>query len=183
MKWNNAFKNVSKVAFSKTTLLLVWLLVCVALLASTGTSMATMTSGTNGSSGADVAAFIIDVGSFTTDDIAINCNTKTTETSYKFWVTNEKNFEVSEVAMKYSIQVTLPSEFPSGITMDIDGVTGTTSSDKKVYTFEKDSAWYFQNGESTTNYHTLTFKADSSIVTQNYDFSGISIVVIAEQVN
>lgn len=181
MKLTNAPSRIWKNTWMTVALFL--LCIVLVLTISVGATLAAMYSRTGGSASTSVAVFAFDAGNTTNGNLTMDCNNGNTEVSYQFWVTNQKNSKISDVSILYSIQVHLPSVLPSGLTMEIDGVKGTASADGLTYTFTNNNAWYLVNGSSGTNNHTLTFTVDPNAVTKNYTLSGITINVVAEQID
>ena len=165
-----------------TPMLVAVCLLLVSLMCISGITLASFTSAATGTDTVKIASFAVDAAKNTTDDLSINCNTGANTASCDFTVRNTKNGKTSEVDMQYSVLITLPSALPNGLSMTIDGISGTESTDGKVYAFT-DSGWQFRAGTAATKTHTLTFTADPSVLDKNANFSNIGISVTAEQVN
>ena len=77
--------------------------------------------------------------------------------------------------------MTLPEALPQGISITVDGTSGTASSDGKTVTFTE--VGRFAAGNSQTHNHSLVFYVvDVGLLSRNYVFENISISVRAEQV-
>lgn len=158
---------------------------CLVLVLLLGISVTTalMFSSTNGFNTSSIATFAVDAGNTTPGSLALNCNTGALTAEYEFWVTNMKDSLISEVSIGYTIHVNLPSPLPEGLTMEVDGIAGTVSADGLTYTYENNTEWNFKNGIGKTRNHTLTFIADSGLISTNINLAGISVSVVAEQID
>lgn len=161
--------------------------VCVLLIAaiatlSVGITLAKMVSTASGSDSAQVAAFIVEATGEDTDTLEIDCGKADRTVSYTFAVTNTKDGKTAEVAFSYNVIVTLPEALPDGITMTLDGKTGTASSDNKTVTFADKG--HFEAGSSQTNTHRLVFSVpDADSILQDYVFENTIVSIRAEQLD
>lgn len=100
-------------------------------------------------------------------------------TSYSFYVTNQS----SEVALEYSIVVTLPKALPAGLTMtmtpDGEAAEEAASVQNNTYLF---SGSTFQAGVTEQHTYTLTFTVTGDIA-QEDTLTDIKIAATAEQIN
>lgn len=133
-----------------------------------------------GSSGINVAAFAVDAATITTGDLSIDCSSEQTAASYVFAVSNQKGGVTAEVDIRYSVTVSLSSALPDGLTLTLDGISGTASDDGLSHFFE-DPAWVLSAGSSTAAEHTLTFSANADVIAEDSSIDTISICVTAEQ--
>ena len=156
---------------------------CVAILttASFSGSMAVMHSQSTGNDSIEVAAFAVSAAPVAGDDLALNCNTGMISGTYEFTVSNSKNGTVSDVDIIYSIEITFSAPLEEGILLQLDGLSGTASSDGKTYTFQNDGNWILSKGVNKVISHTLTFTADPDSVTSNIDIANVMVKVVAEQ--
>lgn len=134
--------------------LLAYLLVCTLLL--TGVSFARYTSGTGGTDTARVAAGCVEVhpSDSTTVELTRPKNDGVETADFSFSVSNGN----SEVAIRYDIIVTLDKPLPDGVTLALDGNTGSPAPDEKSYTFA--GAGVFPAGPQASQSHTLSFTGD-----------------------
>lgn len=147
-----------------------------------GTTIARFWGETNGTAQIRIAAFAADAAAVTTGDLSIDYSAAETAASYSFTVSNHKDGITAEVDVGYSVTVTLSAALPDGLTLTLDGISGTASDDGLTYSFE-DPAWVLSAGTASTAAHELTFSADSSVLTEALAISKISVSVLAEQVN
>lgn len=155
----------------------------VAMVAAGNYVLAKMSSKTVGTSTGTIAAYAVSATYGNTQALAINCNSGGSATaSYQFTVSNQDNGKTAEVTVDYGIQITMPTSLPEGITVKIDDVSASVSSDRKTFTFEN-ASWTFAAENAGQNSHTLTFTADPSVITANYTISNIQIIVNTVQRN
>ena len=131
-----------------------------------------------------VAAFAVDAVSSSGQGnlLDLDCNGDIGYTvNYKFDVKNQKNNKISDVDTKYGVEIVLPQELPTGITMKLDNKVISTTSNKLTYLVSE--VGVLKKGDLNINTHTLTFVADPEVVRYDKTFSGIKINVIAEQIN
>lgn len=133
-----------------------------------------------GTSGINVAAFAVDAATITIGDLSIDCSSEQTEVSYVFAVSNQRGSVTAEVDISYSVTVNLSTALPDGLTLTLDGISGTASDDGLSHFFE-DPAWVLSAGSSATAEHTLTFSANADVITEDNCIDTISICVTAEQ--
>lgn len=115
-----------------------------------------------------IAQFDVDVTSASSVNISILG--KGTQ-SYQFTVTSR-----SEVAVTYSVKLTLPSHTASGLRITIGSTTKTLQSGVTEYLFENVGIIAAGGGTKT---ETITF--DSTNVTKDINLSGIQLTVIVDQ--
>lgn len=154
----------------------------VTLLASaSGVSFAKNFSSSTGGGNAQVSTLIIDLRVSSSDNLTIDYGQEITTAEYNFTVTNTKDGKTTETSFKYDVIVTLPEALPQGISITVDGTSGTASSDGKTVTFTE--VGRFAAGNSQTHNHSLVFcVVDVGLLLQNYVFANTSVSVRAEQV-
>lgn len=160
----------------------VLIILFVTLLASaSGVSFAKNFSSSTGGGNAQVSTLIIDLRVSSSDNLTIDCGQEITTAEYNFTVTNTKDGKTTETSFKYDVIVTLPEALPQGISITVDGTSGTASSDGKTVTFTE--VGRFAAGNSQTHNHSLVFYVvDVGLLLQNYVFANTSVSVRAEQV-
>lgn len=85
------------------------------------------------------------------------------------------------MSFRYDVIVTLPEAFPQGISITVDGASGTVSSDGKTVTFT--DVGRFEAGNPQTHDHTMVFSVvDASFLLRDYVFTNTSVSVRAEQI-
>ena len=153
----------------------------VTLLASaSGVSFAKNFSSSTGGGNAQVSTLIIDLRVSSSDNLTIDYGQEITTAEYNFTVTNTKDGKTTETSFKYDVIVTLPEALPQGISITVDGTSGTAS-DGKTVTFTE--VGRFAAGNSQTHNHSLVFYVvDVGLLLQNYVFANTSVSVRAEQV-
>ena len=95
---------------------------------------------------------------------------------------SSKDFTVSmttEVDAKYDVVVTCSTPVPTYVTMDVDGIAPTVS--RNVYTFK--DAGSFNAGATSSNSHTLTFKAGIGYHEEPANIGNVSVKVIVTQID
>ncbi len=156
---------------------LAYLLVCTAVL--TGVSLAGYTTTVSGSDSARIAAFVVTASS--TQDgnaLVIDCaDTSKLTQEYQFTVANNQDGKVSEVAANYDVVVTLNQALPTGVSMTLDGNSGSASGN--TYTFS--NAGTFTAAAEEEIIHTLTFTADADTAAATSAPINITVSVHAEQ--
>lgn len=158
-------------------------ILCAMLLAISflaGETAARYLSGTQGSDNAQLAVFAVDASAVTAENLEINLETNNSTATYQFEVTNAKNGKVTKVDVAYSIQVTLSRRLPAGLTMALDGLSGTASGDGLTYTFTS-PLWRFSAGSAGSITHNLVFTAQSASLTRDDSIPAIQVSVTAEQ--
>ena len=165
-----------------TLAVLVAALALVALVVIGGETMASFRSAVQGIADKEVARFAVGANAITSEDLNINCNDGTNEASYQFVVSNHKDGNISEVDVAYAVKVALPAKLPNGLTMMVDGVAGTVSSNGRSYEFTQ-PGWVFAAGTAATQTHTLTFTADPSVLDFNIEMDKVSVSVVLEQID
>lgn len=149
-----------------------------------GGTVAAYTSVASGSSGAvKVASYAVSAGASNGNkDLTIDCNKSTHVANYEFWIKNSVDGKTTEVDVKYSTVVSFSKPLPNGLTVQLDGESGSMSADRLTCEFTNDS-WVFNAGVDSTANHTLTFIADTDVITSNLSVSGITITVNTEQID
>lgn len=164
---------------------LAYLLVCTLLL--TGVSFAHYITTANGGDTARVAAGLVTVN-YEESDTEIRLERPTgnsVETkNFEFSVSNGS----SEVAIRYDVVVTLGTSLEAGITMKLDGQTGSLTpnsdgSDGSVeYVFS--NVGTFAAGENKTDTHTLSFEGDFGTIQKDTEETyNIEISVRSQQID
>lgn len=155
----------------------------IAIMVSMSVSLAKMLSTASGSDNARVAAFIVDANGQEDTRLRIDIPDGILTQEYAIKVTNQNaNGKTAEVALSYDVVLTLPQALPAGVSLILDGTTGTPSGDSKTVTFENMGT--FMPGTAETKTHTLTFTVtDADLITQNHQLLGISVDVRAEQID
>lgn len=155
-----------------------YLLICTLVL--TGVSFAKFATTAGGSDSARVAAFVVEATGKEKDTLTIDCGAGSTTATYTLTVKNNNASEkVSEVAISYDVVLALPEDLPNGLTVTLDGNTGTVS-EKKI-TFA--NVGTFAAGTSASKTHKLTVTANPNVVTNDITLDNISVNVIAEQID
>lgn len=103
--------------------------------------------------------------------LTIDCNSSQTVQSYQFVVSSG-----SGVSVSYDVVVTLSQALPAGVTMTLDGYSGTAAGTS--YTFYNIGS--FSPG-SSSHMHTLTISADPNVLNDEAVIN-VTISVQAEQV-
>ncbi len=151
------------------------------LVAASGVSFAKNLSSSSGGDNAQVSVLIIDLRGSSSDNLTIDCERGITTASYNFTVTNTKEGKTAELAFKYDVIVTFPEALPNGVSVTVDGKSGTVSADGKTVTIA--DVGRFTAGKSQTYVHTLVFSVvDESILLRDYVFTNTGVSVRAEQV-
>ena len=155
-----------------------YLVVCTLLL--TGVSFSSYLSTTNATDSARVAAGIVSVtyDSATVIEMERPTMGDMVTKQFHFSVSNQ----VSEVAIRYDVVVTLGEALPKGITMELDGKPCSGNTDN-TYTFSNMGT--FEAGTSTSFSHKLTFTGDFAVyqpLEEEAEFP-INISVYAEQID
>ena len=151
------------------------------LIAASDVSFAKKLSSSSGGDNAQVSSLIVDLRGSSSDNLTIDCGQGITAAAYNFAVTNTKDGKTSEIPFKYDVIVTLPEALPQGISITLDGTSGTVSSDGKTVTFT--GVGRFIAGNSQTHNHSLFFNAvDASLMLQDCVYENIGVSVRAEQV-
>lgn len=167
--------------FSKTTVLFVLICFCLSTFLASQ-ALARFASENDGKGNVHVAVFAADVGSSDSNTLKLDSGEDITSASYTFWVTNKKNESISEVKEQYTVNVKVPSDFPEGISVLVDGKDGTVLQDGQTHIFT-DSAWILDPSIEKTNAHTLTFTADFEVVEDDFTTTDIGLWVDVQQVN
>lgn len=131
------------------------ILFVILLAAASGVSFAKNLLSSSGGDNAQVSTLIIDLNGGVSDNLAIDCGQENTTASYNFSVTNTKDGKTSELSFKYDVIVTLPEALPKGVSITVDGTSGTVSSDGKKVTFT--DVGRFAAGNSQTHEHKMYY--------------------------
>ena len=151
------------------------------LAAASGVSFAKNLSSSSGGDNAQVSVLIMEVRGSSSDNLKIDCSQGIMTAAYNFAVTNKKDGKTAELSFKYDVIVSLPEALPEGISITVDGTSGTLSSDRKTVTIA--DVGRFAAGKSQTREHTLVFSVvDESSLLKDYVFANTSISVRAEQI-
>ena len=151
------------------------------LAAASGVSFAKSISSSSGGDNAQVSVPIIDIRGSSSDNLTIDCGQGIPTAAYNFTVTNTKDGKTAELSFRYDVIVTFAEALPQGISITVDGTSGTASSDGKTVTFTE--VGRFAAGISQTNDHTLVFSVvNESFLVKDYVFANTSVSVRAEQV-
>lgn len=157
---------------------LAYLLVCTFLLG--GVSFSRYITSANGSDRARVAAGVVTV-SYNSDNTNMKmerpADDGTQTENFQFSVSNS----VSEVAIRYDVVVTLDQPLGTGVTMTLDGHTGTAEAD---HTYIFSDTGTFMSGEQSTRTHSLSFAGDfSSVPPGTDDTYNIQITIRSQQID
>ena len=151
------------------------------LLAAVGVSFAKNLLSSSGGDNAQVSALIIDLKGSSSDNLTIDCGQGIKVAEYDFAVTNTKDGKTAETSFKYDVIVTLNEALPNGLSITVDGKSGTVSSDEKTVTFT--DVGRFAAGNSQTHDHTLVFSVvNEAFLLRDYVFANTSVSVRAEQI-
>ena len=150
------------------------------LATASGVSLAKIFSSSSGGDNAQVSVMVVDLKG-SSDNLTIDCGQGIATVSYNFAITNTKDGKTAELSFKYDVIVSLPEALPEGISITVDGTSGTLSSDRKTVTIA--DVGRFAAGKSQTREHTLVFSVvDESSLMKDYVFANTSISVRAEQI-
>ena len=156
-------------------------LLATLLITSSGVSFAKKLSSSSGGDNAQVSSLIVDLRGSSSDNLTIDCGQGITAAAYNFAVANTKDGKTAEMSFRYDVIVTLPEAFPQGISITVDGASGTVSSDGKTVTFT--DVGRFVAGNPQTHDHTMVFSVvDASFLSKDYVFTNTSGSVRAEQI-
>lgn len=156
-------------------------IVFATLLAAVGVSFAKNLLSSSGGDNAQVSVLIIDLKGSSSDNLTIDCGQGIKVAEYDFAVTNTKDGKTAEMSFKYDVIVTLNEALPNGLSITVDGKSGTVSSDEKTVTFT--DVGRFAAGNSQKYEHILAFSVvNTSFLSQDYAFANTSVSVRAEQV-
>lgn len=156
-------------------------IVFATLLAAVGVSFAKNLLSSSGGDNAQVSVLIIDLKGSSSDNLTIDCGQGIKVAEYDFAVTNTKDGKTAETSFRYDVIVTLNEALPNGLSITVDGKSGTVSSDEKTVTFT--DVGRFAAGNSQKHEHILAFSVvDASFLSQDYAFANTSVSVRAEQV-
>lgn len=151
------------------------------LATASGVSLAKIFSSSNGGDNAQVSVMVVDLKGSSSDNLTIDCGQGIATASYNLAITNTKDGKTAELSFKYDVIVSLPEALPEGISIIVDGTSGTLSSDRKTVTIA--DVGRFAAGKSQTREHTLVFSVvDESSLMKDYVFANTSISVRAEQI-
>lgn len=181
MNSENNNQQIKKKESRKLLIIFGLLMVVVAI---SGFAYSKMQTRDGGGDSARVARYIVSASAVSSGtEMKINCNDADQDlvATYVFTVSNNENGSVSELDTGYNVIVTLDTELPEGVTAVVDDVAGTVSSNGKKITFSS-SSWVMQARVATTNTHTLTFTADPTIVTENFNIK-VAVKIHTEQIN
>lgn len=167
------------VRFLSLPVWLAYLLVCTLLL--TGVSFARYITTASGSDAARVAAGLVTV-SYEESTTAIQMDRPTNDglkkEDFMFTVSNGS----SEVAIQYDVVVTLDKPLGDGVTMTLDGQTGTETGDRKQYEFTNMGT--FAAGVEQTKTHTLSFTGNFDTISPGTDDTyNIQITIRSRQID
>lgn len=156
-------------------------IVFATLLAAVGVSFAKNLLSSSGGNNAQVSVLIIDLKGSSSDNLTIDCGQGIKVAEYDFAVTNTKDGKTAETSFRYDVIVTLNEALPNGLSITVDGKSGTVSSDEKTVTFT--DVGRFAAGNSQKHEHILAFSVvNASFLSQDYAFANTSVSVRAEQV-
>lgn len=156
-------------------------IVFATLLAAVGVSFAKNLLSSSGGDNAQVSVLIIDLKGSSSDNLTIDCGQGIKVAEYDFAVTNTKDGKTAETSFRYDVIVTLNEALPNGLSITVDGKSGTVSSDEKTVTFT--DVGRFAAGNSQKHEHILAFSVvNASFLSQDYAFANTSVSVRAEQV-
>lgn len=151
----------------------------IATLLFTGVSFSKYATTGSADDSAQVALVMLDAGK-ESDPVDMEIMNGVTQSACQFYVTNGD----SEVALEYTITISLPEALPTGVTMallDAQGSECTLVNPENTYTYTYTST--FAAGTEAKHAYALTFTGDENTVTGNYTIEGIQISVTAEQIN
>jgi len=114
--------------------------------------------------------------------VRVKIRVTVSDTTFEFWVGNSENNVVAEVDVNYTILVTIPSELPQGITLDIDGIEPEISAGRTRFTFHS-TDFYLENGTTDVNTHVLRFTANQDQLLTNVEIANIIVSIYAQQVD
>ena len=156
-------------------------IVFATLLAAVGVSFAKNLLSSSGGDNAQVSVLIIDLKGSSSDNLTIDCGQGIKVAEYDFAVTNTKDGKTAETSFRYDVIVTLNEALPNGLSITVDGKSGTVSSDEKTVTFT--DVGRFAAGNSQKHEHILAFSVvNASFLSQDYAFANTSVSVRAEQI-
>ncbi len=123
---------------------------------------------------AQVARFAVSAAPAPGQATALTLSADAREATYIFTVTGQ-----SEVAVVCDAVVTLPAPLPAGLSLTLDGQAGEPDATGKSYTFSAISTLAAGGGTTT---HTLTVSASDAALSADATLQGISVRVIARQI-
>lgn len=146
----------------------------------TGVSFSKYVTGAYGTSSARTAAWAFSVTELSGENFEIkygdgneNC------CEYEFSVKNER----SETALSYNVEVDTGESLPDGMTITLDGRTGTDKGGGKYVFYDVDEFPAGSAGSTITRSHTLKLEAHPDAMdNKEYDFE-IDVSVLAEQID
>lgn len=151
------------------------------LLAAVGVSFAKNLLSSSSGDNAQVSVLIIELKGSSSDNLTIDCEQGITVAEYGFAVTNTKDGKTAEISFRYDVIVTLNEALPKGLSITVDGKSGTVSSNEKTVTFT--DVGRFAAGSSQQHEHILTFSVvDKGFLSRDYVFANTSVSVRAEQI-
>lgn len=151
------------------------------LLAAVGVSFAKNLLSSSGGDNAQVSVLIIELKGSSSDNLTIDCGQGINVAEYDFAVTNTKDVKTAETSFRYDVIVTLNEALPKGLSITVDGKSGTVSSDEKTVTFT--DVGRFEAGNSQQHEHVLAFSVvDEVFLSRDYVFANTSVSVRAEQI-
>lgn len=150
---------------------LAYLLACTMLF--TGASFARYLTRAEDSDDARAAACVIETKETGAADTAI---TGSGNAAYTFTVSNQKDGQVSEVALTYDVVVTVDGTLPAGAAITLDGRTWNVSGNRHTFT----GAGTFEAGKDEEHTHTLAVSVSDIADAANVS---IDVAVHAEQID
>lgn len=151
------------------------------LLAAVGVSFAKNLLSSSSGDNAHVSVLIIELKGSSSDNLTIDCGQGINVAEYDFAVTNTKDGKTAEMSFRYDVIVTLNEALPKGLSITVDGKSGTVSSDEKTVTFT--DVGRFAAGNSQQHEHILAFSVvDEGFLSRDYVFANTSVSVRAEQI-
>lgn len=156
-----------------------YLLACT-MLATGVTFSSYVTKASCSPSTARVAAGVVSVAGRSVGSLEIDCRGNIDDSvAYTFTVSNSKGEKASQVAQGYDVTVTLGKELPGGVTMTLDGKSGSRNGKKYVFS----NVGTFRAGQTQSKTHELTFRADTDTLTEQVTGIQVNISVRTYQID
>lgn len=152
-----------------------YLVVCTLLLTGVSFSRYISQGGSNDSTRVAAGGITVSYADHVTVEMERPVSDQIQTEKFSFCVSNN----VSEVAVKYDVLVTVDQILPEGIIMNLDGIPCSSNSGNTYIFADKG---IFAAGESKTYTHTLSFSGDYQIIQEQAE-RNITISVQAEQID
>lgn len=167
-------KPVKFLAGALQVLLVTLLALVLALLLTTGTTLARYSAGDTGTDSTRAAALAVEASAWN-PDVTLPLTADSPQ-EYVFTVSNREKDCLSEIALEYDVRVRLYEPLPAGVHMQLDGRAPVEEGN--LYTFP--SVGVLPAGEEQSRQHTLQFTADATATEIDLE---MEISVYAQQID